>query len=114
MVTLPTGAAGGAGTAFIITVVTEDVQPFVLFCAVTTYVPGVSALKLFDDWYAAPMLYVIFAPDGDDMLMVPVGVIQVGCVEEATGVAGGTGIAFIVSRVAVEIQPVTTSLTVTG
>jgi hypothetical protein len=53
------------------------------------------------------MLYSIDAPVGAVTVIVPVGVVQVGCaVTEAVGEAGAPGTVLTVTLVAVETQPV--------
>lgn len=53
-------------------------------------------------------------PVGADMMIVPVGVLQVACTVTLTvGAAGGAGTLFTVSNKAAETQPVEISLTVT-
>ena len=68
-----------------------------------------------DAWYAEPsILYSSPVPVGADMLMVPVGVLHVGCtVILAVGATGGAGTLFTVSNKAAETQPVEISFTVT-
>ena len=52
------------------------------------------------------MLYCNPAPSGAVMVMVPVGVVQVGCaVTVAVGAAGAVGAAFTVNIVTGEVQP---------
>jgi hypothetical protein len=47
------------------------------------------------------------APVGAVTVIVPVGVVQVGCaVTEAVGAAGAEGTTFTVTLVAVDVQPV--------
>ena len=59
-------------------------------------------------------LYSSPAPVGVVMVIVPVGVVQVGCtVTLAVGCAGGAGMLFTVKGVAAEIQPVVVFCTVT-
>ena len=59
------------------------------------------------------MLYTKLDPVGAVITIVPVGNVQVGCtVVLAVGATGGLGIAFTVSVVAVEIQPVKLFFTV--
>ena len=50
--------------------------------------------------------YVIpAAGTGEVMVIVPVGVVQVGCVSVAAGAAGANGAALIVQLVAADIHP---------
>jgi hypothetical protein len=53
------------------------------------------------------MLYSIDAPVGAVTVIVPVGVVHVGCtVTDAVGAAGAPGTVLTVTLVAVETQPV--------
>jgi hypothetical protein len=59
------------------------------------------------------MLYSNAAPVGAEITIVPVGVVQVGCIVTlAVGAAGFAGIGFTVSAVGAETQPVAVLRTV--
>ena len=51
------------------------------------------------------LLYCIEEPVGEVITIVPVGIEQVGCVTVASGTAGASGTALIVTLVPAEIQP---------
>ncbi len=51
------------------------------------------------------MLYVSPVPVGAVIVMLPVGLAQVGCTEVTLGATGVAGAALIVTDVAVEIHP---------
>ena len=55
----------------------------------------------------------MFAPAGAVTVIVPVGVVQVGCVTLKVGAAGFAGMAFTTSTVADDIHPVLISCAVT-
>ncbi len=60
------------------------------------------------------MLYSKLAANGAVIMMVPVGVVQVGCmVTDAVGATGAVGKTFTVKLVAELVQPVAVFLTVT-
>ena len=82
-VTVATAWAGAAGAGFTVTLTGVEIQPSE-FCTVTEYVFGTSPLNIGELWYAPPMLYCSPVPVGDVMMMVPVAVVQVGCVTVAT------------------------------
>jgi ABC-type transport system involved in cytochrome c biogenesis permease subunit len=107
-VTEAVGAAGAEGTAFTVTLVAVDVQPVEVFCAITLYVPGATPVKVPLTWYVTPsILYSMEAPVGAVTVIVPVGVVHVGCtVTDAVGEAGAPGTVLTVTLVAVETQPV--------
>jgi hypothetical protein len=100
------GAAGVAGCAFIVAVVPVEVQP-AAFLAVTVYVFGLTRVNtpVVLVYVTPSMLYVIPAPVGAVMVIVPVAVAHVVCVRETVGAAGVAGCTFIVAVVPVEVQP---------
>ena len=61
--------------------------------------------KVFDAWYTVPsILYIKLGPEGDVTLMLPVGVVQSGCVAIDTGAAGAVGTGWIVTKTGGEMQ----------
>lgn len=106
-ITVAVGTAGVTGAAFTTNGNDAgDVHP-AAFCTVMVYDAGVSPVKTGDAWYGPPlMLYCNPAPVGAVILMVPVGVVQVGCVMVPVGAAGVLGAAFSTKGVeAGDVQP---------
>ena len=103
-VTVAVGAAGAGGTALTLAEVPMEIQPGA-FCTVTLYTFCVSPVNTGLAWKGPPMLYNNPAPSGAETVMVPVGLVQVGCVTVTVGAGGVGGKAFTVSTVAAETQP---------
>ena len=71
-------------------------------------------LKVVPVWYVPEFkLYSKVAPVGLVIVILPVLVVQVGCVIVAAGVAGAPGTALTVTLVGADTQPVAVSRTVT-
>jgi len=101
-VALSAGATGVAGCAFMVTVA-ELVQPVALR-TVTVWLPAATLLKVavawnapLSNWYCNPVAVLV-------TVMLPVAVVQVGCVGLSAGTAGVAGCAFMV-MVAELVQP---------
>jgi hypothetical protein len=83
-------------------------QPDVLSNTVIVYDPGASPLNVVPAWNVVPsILYVYCAPSGESTMIVPLGVVHVGCVTgPSVGTVGAPGAASMVTlEDAIDVQP---------
>ena len=97
--------AGVLVTGSIITGLVTDVHPDVFF-TVIVYDPDGRFSNIIADWKVVPsMLYVRSAPNGELIVILPVGVAHVGCIAVTPATAGAPGTAFIIIGLVTEVQP---------
>ena len=100
------GTEGMLNAASIVVAVAIVAQPETLSFTMTSCTPEANPLNVAAVWYVAPLSKLYVTPlDGLVTVIVPVAVVQLGCVTEVTGTEGVLSCGSIVVALTVDSQP---------